>query len=67
MKRTFLRDAGRFKKGESRDYPKGVWANISESLKSSLDEFSISDEGMVKELITRDEPRRGPGRPRHSG
>ena len=64
MKRTFTRDCGRFKKGEVRDYPASVWKNIAESLNSDLDEFSISDASMVKQMLIKDEAKRGPGRPR---
>jgi hypothetical protein len=64
MKRTFTRTAGRFKQGESRDYPQSVWNNIAESLDSDLDEFSISDEAMIKNMVLKEEPKRGPGRPR---
>jgi hypothetical protein len=66
MRRTFTRTSGRFKQGESRDYPKSIWKNIATSLKSDLDEFSVSDEVMVKNMISKEEIKRGPGRPRLS-
>mgnify|MGYP001559039014 CR=1 FL=1 len=64
MKRTFTRDCGRFKKGESKEYPSSVWKNIAESLKSDLDEFSISDDTMIMQMLIKDDAKRGPGRPR---
>lgn len=47
MRRMFtedvIRESGtpRFRKGEIREYPKGTWTNIANSLKRDLDDFTM--------------------------
>lgn len=40
MQRIFIKDVGRYKKGEVRDYTKQTWEGIARSLKQGLDAFS---------------------------
>ncbi len=40
MLREFTVDIGRFKKGESRDYPNNVWTSMSETSGKKLDDFT---------------------------
>jgi hypothetical protein len=40
MLRKFTKDLGRYKKGQSHDYPKAVWEQIAKSAKAKLDSFS---------------------------
>jgi len=36
MVRRFIRDAGRFKKGDVRDYPRATWNDIAKASKRAL-------------------------------
>ncbi|MDZ4342346.1 MAG: hypothetical protein U1E51_07900 [Candidatus Binatia bacterium] len=40
MLRKFTKDLGRYKKGQSHDYPKAVWEQIAKSAKAKLDSFT---------------------------
>lgn len=44
MQRTFTANVGRFKQGETRDYPKDVWDRIALSAKQKLDKFTTNSE-----------------------
>ena len=40
MLRKITKDIGRYREGETHDYPRGVWNDIAANAKSALDSFS---------------------------
>jgi len=53
MERVFKKDIGRFKKGDSRNYPQPVWEGIAKSAKQALTDITISADEL-KELNSQD-------------
>lgn len=48
MQRVFQRDVGRWKAGEIRDYPLGVWRDIARDAHADLDTITKTLEEAVK-------------------
>lgn len=40
MLRKITKDVGRYRAGETHDYPRGVWGDIATAARQPLDEFS---------------------------
>lgn len=53
MLRKFTKDLGRYKKGQSHDYPKAVWEQIAKSAKAKLDSFSEAVENNILQSMMR--------------
>ena len=52
MERIFTKNIGkRFKKGDVKDYPPIVWANIEKSAKANLESFSRPADLKVQEMV----------------
>jgi hypothetical protein len=45
MLREITKDVGRYREGETHDYPRGVWGDIATAAKQPLDSFSRAIEG----------------------
>jgi len=52
MTRVFLKDLGRWKKGEIREYPIPTWQQIERGSKASLNSFSKEIEDAARTLMT---------------
>ena len=42
MERVFTKDIGRFKEGDSRNYPMPVWESIAKSAKQALTDITLT-------------------------
>ncbi len=51
MQRMFLQDVGRYKAGEIRDYPQGIWTDIARSAGQALDRFTKPVTQVAKEAV----------------
>jgi len=51
MERIFTKETGRFKRGDIRDYPVGVWRGIAKSTRKPLDSFTALTSDKAKEAV----------------
>lgn len=51
MQRMFLQDVGRFKAGEIRDYPQGIWTDIARSAGAPLDRVTKPVTQVAKDAV----------------
>ena len=49
--RVFLKDVGRFKKGDIREYPYPTWQGLEKSAKMALEKFSKPVDDAVRDSI----------------
>lgn len=51
MRRVFIKDVGRFKVGDERDYSKAVWDRIAHSADRRLNQITKPSDEVVKGLV----------------
>lgn len=51
MQRMFLQNLGRFKAGDIRDYPQGIWTDIARSAGQPLDRITKPVTQVAKEAV----------------
>ena len=52
MQRVFIKQVGRFKVGEKRDYPLPTWTQLAASAKMPLSEFTRTDDELISRAMS---------------